>query len=106
MEHPKTIFDSMVVEESNALLKFKNDDVLVLETVKAVENKEFSWKDGSTGIRKVYTMVDGRQYVVPVTLHKMIWSVRKEYGTKIAAIKVKVAGTGLETRYSVLPVIT
>ena len=105
MENAKTVFDGMEVEDNAALKRFKNDDKLVLELVKSIETKEFEYKDGKTGKKKVYTLLDGTQYVVPFALHNKIVSVRKEYGTKIAAVKIKVTGSGLETRYDALPVI-
>jgi hypothetical protein len=101
----KSIFDEMPVEGGASLKKFSNDQVIVLQMVKEAKTQEFTYKDGVKKKKKLYVMVDGTEYIVPMTLHNKLVACRKEYGQKISAVKVKITGSGLETRYDVLPVI-
>jgi hypothetical protein len=101
----KSVFDDAPIEGGASLKKFSNDQVIVLQNVKEIRTQEFTYKDNSKKKKKVYLMSDGTEYVVPLTLHNKLVACRKEYGQKITSCKVRISGSGLETRYDVLPVI-
>ena len=99
-------------ERVNELLssnKPKNDDIINLDDVKTIEIREdtFQNKDGTENIsvRFIYKMMNGKEIVVPATLHKKISALKVEYDDKLSRIKVVVEGAGLKTKYDAMPLL-
>jgi hypothetical protein len=102
-----SVFDNLEPEAVSKYQRLKDGDILVLESIKEQKTEEFVYAkpDGTVDktMKKVYKMLDGSEWQVPITVHNSIIVLRKEYGAKLVAVKVKREGAGKQTKYTALP---
>lgn len=108
-----TIFDKVIAEEpadAGQFDKLSQETTIVIIDILKVDNYEREFSDnGKTKLskKKLYTVQGGqRPLLVPLIVHGQIKEQRLEYGDKLRGVKIKRQGQGLDTRYSVFPILS
>ncbi len=97
-----TLKDNAIIYESPA--KTKNiADLQRVSTDLEVESKEAKTREGESFTIQ-YVTVDGEQYRVPQTVFKSL-KLMLEDNPNLKEFKVKKTGVGLETEYTVIPLL-
>ena len=82
----------------------KDQDIINIDQVKEVTDKEFVFDD-KTVKRKLCTMKDGTQLVIPISLNNEIVALCKANKGKVHRVQVKIEGTGKTKKYRAIPLL-
>ena len=82
----------------------KDGDQIDVNAVANIEDKEFQFDDKVVK-RKVLTMKDKTQVVIPISLNNELISLCKANKGKVGKVQVKVEGIGKQKKYRAIPIL-
>lgn len=100
-ETQTNIFDQHEERPKGGTPYVKDGQIINTDDVTAQETVTFQFENKDV-VRKQYTFKDGTKLVVPMSLHWEIKDLRKEYGAKLHAIKVRITGEGKLKKYQAM----
>ena len=97
-------FESQPEPKTAGAPYIKDGDIINVDAVKEVTDKEFIFDD-KTVKRKLCTMKDNTQLVIPISLNNEIVALCKANKGKVHRIQVKIEGTGKTKKYRAIPLL-